>query len=79
MTLNGEIPIIKFSKLKSEWSPKQHILVFISVYTPGSGSVFVYVLKFLPSDPLGGTFLYQSYFEVCEVDVVCLNCSGMHG
>ena len=58
MILNGEIPIIKFSKLEvRKGSRKQHILVFISVYSPVSGSVFVYVFKFLPSDPLGGTFL----------------------
>ena len=47
--------------------------VFVSVYTPISGSILVNVLEFFPSNSLRGDFFHKANFEVREVKPSCMN------
>ena len=47
--------------------------VFVSVYTPVSGSIFVNVLEFFPSNSLGGDFFHKTNFKVREIEPSCMD------
>ena len=66
MNLYVEIPIKNFLKAKSDIIRKQHNAksIFISVKSPSSCPIFVYVFELFPSDSLGGTLFHQGDFEV---------------
>jgi len=53
--------------------------IFVPIYPPRPCPVFVYILKFFPSNSLGRAFLDEGYSKVCEVKMFLVNCSGMHG
>ena len=53
--------------------------VFVSVYSPISGSILVNVFEFFPPNTLGGDFFHQTNFEVLETKSGCMDSFWVHG
>ena len=71
----GEKPI-QHQKIFAQHPKEQHS-IFVSIDTECFSLIFVYISEFLSTDSLGGTFLYQGYFEIVQINIYPMDYRGM--